>query len=223
MIVKLLILKDLYTQKISIYFLSILWFIILTNFFTDGSPVNHVILIAILASFFALSSNGVDNKYFDKESILINSLPCTRKQIVLAKYMSGLMWFGFAAVAVIIYIMLFDMFAPFPTRMIHFSEIIIALCWTYMMISIFYPLLFKTGYYIASVITFGFPVIVIMGIKIIANMMENPNTAFVHEWIAALETNQTLITVTLVAVSILIVLLSFILSLKIYNKKDLNA
>ena len=223
MIVKLLILKDLYTQKISIYFLSILWFIILTNFFTDGSPVNHVILIAILASFFALSSNGGDNKYFDKESILINSLPCTRKQVVLAKYMSGLMWFGLAAVAVIIYIMLFDMFAPFPTRMIHFSEIIIALCWTYMMISIFYPLLFKTGYYIASVITFGFPVIVIMGIKIIANMMENPNTAFVHEWIAALETNQTLITVTLIAVSVLIVLLSFILSLKIYNKKDLNA
>jgi len=220
---KLLMLKDLYTQKRSIYFLSILWFILITNFFTDGSPIRHVILMSMLAYFLAVSTNGEYNKSFDKESILINSLPCTRKQVVMAKYMSGLMWFGFAAVAVIIYVFLFEMFAPFPTRMFHFSEIIIALCGTYILISIFYPILFKAGYYIATFITIIFPVIVLIGIQMIANMMENPNTPFANEMVAGMAANQTLITVIFVAISILIVLLSYNLSLKIYTKKDLHA
>jgi len=221
--VKLLLLKDLYTQKISVYFLSLLWFILFTNFFTSGEPVRHVILISIVAFFLTMSTNGEQNSTFEKESVLINSLPCTRKQVVLSKYLSGFMWFAISAVTGIIYIFLFDMFAPFPTRMIHLNELLIALCGTFILLAIFYPLLFKTNYFIASILTFIIPFIVIIGIQMIANMMENPNTAFIYDYISIITANQNLITTVFASVSVLFVLISFNISVRIYRNKDLHA
>lgn len=111
-----LIFKDIYTQKWYAYFTNAIWFIVFTNFFTDGSPIRHVLLLAFLSAWMAMTSNGNTNS-FEKESALLISLPIKRHEIVLAKYAAGFMWFGLSAMAVFGYVFLFDAFAPFSTRM----------------------------------------------------------------------------------------------------------
>ncbi|WP_165820850.1 ABC-2 transporter permease [Pueribacillus theae] len=216
---KALILKDLYTQKVYIYFFSMMWFVIVTNFFTDGSPFRHVLLLTILA-FWLASSTNANTKSFEGESVLINSLPITRRQIVLAKYTSGLMWFAFAAIAVLVYIFLFDTFAPFPTRMMHVDEFILSLSGYYILLSVFYPILFQAGYHISSIVTFVFAFVVSMGIRIFHNMVENPGLTFMPGIVETLESNATLLMFVFIAFSIFITLISYGLSVRIYERKD---
>lgn len=219
----LLIRKDLYTQRVSTYFLTILWFIIFTNFFTDGQPIRHVILLAVVAYFIAISSN---TKSFEKESVLINSLPVTRKQVVLAKYAAGLIWFVLSAVVVLIYIFLFETFAPFPARMMSITELLIALGSFFLLISIYYPLQFKAGYVLASTLTVMIPVLAMMSLTIIKNILENPRMTSTHEWmmhIAQLFTaNQWTFAFLFLLISALVTWLSIQLSIRIYGNSDFD-
>lgn len=218
-----LVKKDLYTQKMSTYFLTGLWFIIFTNFFTTGEPVRHVLLLIFVAYFVAISTS---NKAFEKESVLINSLPITRKQFVLAKYTAGFMWFGLSAVGVLIYIFLFDTFAPFPTRMMTIPELLIALGSFFIIISLFYPLQFKTGYILATSLTIILPLLSMMSFRIILNIMENPRMVaeqnFFRETANLVTTNQWTIAFSVLIVSALVTWLSILLSVRIVRNTDFD-
>lgn len=220
---KALIRKDLYTQKASTYFLTAMWFIIFTNFFTDGQPVRHVLLLIFVAYFIAISTN---NKAFEKESVLINSLPITREQFVLAKYASGFMWFGLSAAAVLVYIFLFDTLAPFPTRMMTIPEILIALGSFFIIISLYYPLQFKTGYVLATSLTIVLPLLSMMSFRIILNIMENPRMVaeqnFFRQTADLVTTNQWTIALSVLLVSALLTWLSILLSIRIVRKTDFD-
>ncbi|ARK21697.1 MULTISPECIES: ABC-2 transporter permease [Sporosarcina] len=218
-----LIKKDLYTQKASAYFITALWFIIFTNFFTDGQPVRHVLLLIFVAYFLAISTNS---KAFEKESVLINSLPVTRKQFVLAKYATGFIWFGISAVAILVYIFLFDTFAPFPTRMMTVPELLIALGCFFIIISLFYPLQFKVGYLLASSLTIILPLLSMMSFRIILNIMENPRMVaeqnFFRHTANLVMINQWSIAVSVLLVSALVTWLSILLSIRIIRKTDFD-
>ena len=218
-----LIRKELYTQKVSTYFITALWFIIFTNFFTDGQPVRHVLLLIFVAYFIAISTN---NKAFEKESVLINSLPITRKQFVLAKYSAGFMWFGLSSATVLIYIFLFDTFAPFPTRMMTVPELLIALGSFFIILSLFYPLQFKAGYVLATSLTIILPLLSMMSFRIILNIMENPRMVaeqkfFLHTADLVM-TNQWTIAFSVLLISALLTWLSILVSIRIVRKTDFD-
>ncbi|PID03218.1 hypothetical protein CSV67_04225 [Sporosarcina sp. P2] len=218
-----LIRKDLYTQKASTFLLTALWFIIFTNFFTDGQPVRHVLLLIFVAYFIAISTS---NKAFQKESVLINSLPVTRKQFVLAKYASGFIWFGLSAAAVLFYIFLFDTFAPFPTRMMTIPEVLISLGCFYVIISLFYPLQFKAGHVLATSLTIALPLLSMMSFRIILNIMENPRMVAEQQFFLhtadLITTNQWTIALSVILVSALLTWLSILLSIRIVRKIDFD-
>lgn len=218
-----LIRKELYTQKVSAYFLAALFFIIFTNFFTDGQPVRHVLLLIFVAYFIAISTS---NKAFEKESVLINSLPVTRKQFVLAKYAAGFMWFGLSAAVVLVYIFLFDTFAPFPTRMMTVSELLIALGFFFIIISLFYPLHFKAGYVLATSLTIILPLLSMMSFRIILNIMENPRMVteqkFFRQTADLVTTNQWTVAFSILMISAFVTWVSILLSIRIVGKTDFD-
>lgn len=220
---KLLIRKDLFTQPMTTYLLSGMWFIIFTNFFTDGLPVRHVMLLVVVAYFISISSN---NKSFERESVLVNSLPVTRKQIVTAKYAAGFIWFLLSAAVIVPYIFLFQTFAPFPTRMITIPELLIALGCFYLLLALFYPLQFKAGYILASILTIMIPVIAMMSLPIITNILENPRMPEAHAWLRQIaqtfSANEWAIAFGVLSISILVTWLSILLSIRIYSKKDFD-
>lgn len=222
---KLLIRKDLYAQPLSAFLVSGLWFIILTNFFTNGDPARHVMLLIAVAYFISISSSA-NNKSYEKEMVLVNSLPVTRKQVVMAKYASGFVWFLLSAAGILLYIFLFQMFAPFPARMMTVPELLIALGSFFLLLALFYPLQYKAGYVLASALTIIIPIIALMSITIIGNIMDNPRMTQEHllfQSIAQIYSDhQWLIVLGLLLLSAILTWLSMLLSIRIYRKKDFD-
>ncbi|OAS84088.1 MULTISPECIES: ABC-2 transporter permease [Metabacillus] len=216
-----LIKKDLLTQPKKVYLLCLIWFIPLTNFFTDGTPFKHVLLMAFLAFNMVLYSNFNTTTSEEKQSIFINSLPVTRRQVILGKYVTGIIWFATAAIFVTLYVLLFYMLAPFPSRMMFLEEYVISLAITYILLSIFYPLMYTIGYKVASALTAIVLLSILMGLQITLNTAENPKFPSVKDFLTFLGQNQWMIAGILIVVALLITITSFYTSLKIYNKKDL--
>ena len=217
-----LIKKDLYTQQKMVYLFSLFWFIPITGFFTDGSPIRHVLLITFTSFTLVLYSNFNTTTSEEMQSRFINSLPVTRKQVVLGKYATGIIWYLPMALLVTIYVVLFNLFAPFPSRLIHLPEYIIALTIMYLLLSIFYPLLFSVGYKVASVLVgVIIPVTLLIGNQMIVNLTENPKFPEVKEFVASLAEKQWMIAGFLTLATLIISVISYQVSVKIYTKKDL--
>ncbi|MBZ5748973.1 ABC-2 transporter permease [Metabacillus rhizolycopersici] len=216
-----LIKKDLLTQQKIVYLSCLIWFIPLTNFFTDGMPFKHVLLMTFLAFSLVFSSNFNTKTTEERQAIFINSLPVTRRQVVLAKYFTGLIWYGISAVFVTFYVLLFHLFAPFPSRMIYLEEYVISLSIMYILLSIFYPLIYAIGYTSALFLTGAILVSVLMAFQIILNLAENPRFPSVNDFLATLSQNQWMIAGILALVAIIITTISYQASVKIYNKADL--
>jgi ABC-type transport system involved in multi-copper enzyme maturation permease subunit len=216
-----LIKKDLLTQSKTVYLLCLIWFIPLTNFFTDGTPFKHVLLMSFLAFTMVLYSNFNTTTSEEKQSIFINSLPVTRRQVVLGKYVTGLIWFVITAIFVTLYVSLFHMLAPFPSRMMYPEEYVISLAIMYVLLSIFYPLMYAIGYKVASALTAIVLLSILIGLQITINVVENPKFPSVKDFIASLGQNQWIIAGILIVVALLITITSFHTSVKIYKKKDL--
>ncbi len=217
-----LVLKDVYTQKIANYVMCIFWFIILTGFFTDGNPTKHMILLAILATWLSITSNENAKSSFDSETVLMSSLPVTRQEIVLAKYLAGAMWFGLSAIAVNVYVFLFDTFAPFPTRMMHFDEMVIAFSGFLFLLAIFYPVLYRAGYNVAMIVLLIVWGSSLMALQIGANMLANPGLVGFHQFVETLSGMWLLIVILFISGSFLATLISYFISLRIFEKKDIQ-
>lgn len=199
-----LIFKDFYTQNRVIPFISIFWFVIFTNFFTNGDPMQQVMLLVFLPAWLAIFSN-TSTKSFEKESALLISLPIARKEIVLAKYVTSFVWFVIAFVAVFVYVFLFHTFAPFPSRMMTIDEIVIAFSLFTILISLFYPLLFLTEYKVAVIVLVIFTAVAITALRICFHMFEN----------------FALAALCFFCISTVILIVSYYLSVYIFNKRDL--
>ncbi|APH06150.1 ABC-2 transporter permease [Bacillus weihaiensis] len=216
-----LVKKDLYTLPKHVFLLNLLWFIPLTNFFTDGSPHKHLILLFLLGSSLILYSNYNTKTSEDMQARLVNSLPVTRKKIVLAKYMTGLIWYLIAFVICSIYVFLFHTFAPFPSRLITPAEYVICLAGTYLFISVYYPFLYAFGDKIAAFLTLFLFITSSIGFQIVLNLAANPRYPQVTEFVESISYHEWLLAGSMLLISLFLTFLSFQASVRIYSKKDL--
>ncbi|KKI91063.1 hypothetical protein WQ54_16780 [Bacillus sp. SA1-12] len=215
-----LIKKDLLTQQKVYYLICLIWFIPLTNFFTDGTPFKHVLLITFYATSMVMYSNFNTITSEEKQAMLINSLPVTRNQVVLSKYMTGAIWYFISAIFVTIYVLLFHLFAPFPSRMIYLEEYIISFSIAYLLLSVFYPLFYALGFKIASFLVGAIILSVIMGLQIIINLVANPRFPSVKNFVTSLGQDQWTIAGILAVVTLLVTVFSYKASVRIYSRKD---
>ncbi len=209
-----LIKKDLLTQEKWTYLLCLVLFIPITSFFTDGSPIRHLLLLIALPFAFVTSLE-------DKQSKLVNSFPVTRNQIVIGKYLSVIVWFVLSAIIVTIYMFLFLKFAPFPSRMMTPAEYIIALSLIYLSLSVYFPFLFSLGYKLASIPTGIFVFVLFMVYRITLNLAENPRYPEVTEFVQSLNENQWILAGSIFTIAAIFTVISFFISARIYAKKDL--
>ncbi|WP_226670159.1 ABC-2 transporter permease [Metabacillus litoralis] len=215
-----LIKKDIFTLQKKVFFLLLLWFIPLTNFFTDGSAFKHLLLLIFYGSTLILYSNFNTSSSEEMQSRLINSLPVTRKQIILSKYVAGCIWFALGSVLVTAYVILFHQFAPFPSRLIYPAEYIICLAIVYLFLAIFYPFLYAVGYKAASFLSVIVFVSILMFFQISINLSENPKYPAVKDFIDSLTQNQWIIAGFLSFLSLVLTIISYKIAVRVYEKKD---
>ncbi|MBS4197484.1 ABC-2 transporter permease [Lederbergia citri] len=214
---KSLILKDLYTQKLFGYFFPT--FLLLPFYYNAIHAFNEFGFVSFYVAFAAIWMSVYSNfgtKTLNRtEQKLISSLPVTRQKIVLAKYCAAIMWWG---IALVVYGTLALLISTLNTNSINFngiSDLILSIFVTLGIISIFYPLYFWLGYQIAVFIAMLIPMISFFGFTF--SSIDNSEPVLV----SSIPTDRPLIFFLIIIMSIFISLFSYLISVKIFEKKDL--
>ena len=213
-----LIIKDMVIQKKTFLYALLFSIVVSTNFLFMNTGSNGISLymflpIAINYMFinFALS---YDDK--NKSEFVLNSLPLKRKDVVISKYISI---FVFAAIGLIYSIVtgFIGKTAGLPmfTTSISLNNVVIVLTLTCVFNSIIFPIYFKFG----SIKTQIFTVILI---TLPIFVLNNPNTAILPELIDFINSSSSLTLISLATItSLIFFIISLIISIYIYNKKEL--
>ncbi|WKV08575.2 ABC-2 transporter permease [Thermoanaerobacterium sp. CMT5567-10] len=215
-----LILKDILIQKRT-FLLGIVYILIMIlSFQQSGSPMFSASVTAF-SYIMVQSACAYDDK--NKSDILLNSLPLNRNTIVIARYIST---FIFAAIAVVYYILLTGIIKilelPFKVYPVSLEGIIGTLFALILVSGIYFPIFFKVGYIKSKIVNFVlFFGVFIGGGILLPELIENKNKAFIQGAIQFLSNQSDMqIAVEIFAIMILLLIISYVFSLKFYRKRE---
>ncbi|UJL46583.1 ABC-2 transporter permease [Virgibacillus sp. NKC19-16] len=206
--------NEVFGQNTYIYLLVFFWFIPMTGFFTSGAPIQHILLLILFAAWIPSSAT-----YYEQPA-LMNTLPVTRKKIILAKYLTPLIWFIPAAALVSFYVFLFVTFAPFPARLMTGWDLLLALAGLLLLMSVFYPLHLLFGYVPAMALSVIAAVATSISIQMVMNIYHNPRMDSLDNMVETIMANPNVFIMLLAGISLIITLLSYALSVWLYERKD---
>ena len=213
-----LVLKDLFTQRLFAYLfpLFILLPIYMGNLAVSGESFVAIyvtfaaIWMTVLSNFGTTTSNRLELK-------LMSSLPVTRKDLVQAKYCAAFLWWGISLIIYGIIAFLAFLFINKQFSWENISILLFSLSLFLIIISFFYPLYFLFGYQIAAGIVIAFPMLGFSGLIFLSLDSPIVGPASLHLF----QANNLLIYFLFILASIVITFISYLLSVKIYEEKDL--
>jgi len=215
-----LILKDILVQKRTLLFGVIFMLIMILSFQQYESPM-FIASVTAFSYIMVQSSCAYDDK--NKSDILLNSLPLNRSTIVTAKYISI---FIFTAITIVYYILLTAIvkILELPLNVYPVSlEGIIGILFALVLISgIYFPIFFKVGYIKSKIANFVLFFVVFTGGGILVpELIEDKNQAFIQGILQFLRKQSKLqVIVEIFLVMILLLVISYALSLKFYRKRE---
>ncbi|MBS4179267.1 ABC-2 transporter permease [Lederbergia citrea] len=212
---KQLMLKDLYTQRLFGYAFPL--FFLLPFYMSSLTGVNYLVIYVTYASIWLTVYSNFGTAESNRMGLkLISSLPITRKNVVQAKYGAAFMWWGIGFVLYGTMAFLINLLLGNTFNIGFISSMILSLCVTFIIISFFYPLYFLLGYQIAAGITMIFPM---LGFFVMMTITIDDISGEPLPW--ELFPTDYLSNILFVLASVIITRLSYLLSVKIFEKKDL--
>lgn len=218
-----LILKEFLVQKKTLLY-GIVYTIVCAYAFGDivpnGGAIYTVAPFAVIY-LFVNYSGGFDDK--SKADIVFNSLPIKREDIVISKYLA-IVCFGTFGILCSALLGLIGFYTGFPrvSRLISVNDIITVLVGGGIFAAVFYPLYFKYGMVkmkFANIILFL--IFMFLPSYIVEYAEKNPNSAVVKQVISVVaNASEWKINMLLAVVACIIVLISLLVSMRIYKNKD---
>lgn len=214
-----LLLKEFYVQRKMAYLVPLF---LLPYFLTLGKEIPnqgnlmqmiiYSLSIGFIAYFITTYANFNTNEGEKNQNRLLLSLPVTRKTVINAKYLMISAWWLFAYVSYFLIMILLNFLFDFQVATLFDLRIAaLSLCFTYLLVSLFYPLHFKYGFRVASLTGIGAFFLITSSIgkllpinqisTLLSMMIEYPIISFA-------------------IITLVIVLISYFLSLRIFTKKD---
>ncbi len=215
-----LILKDLYTQKKIAYFSPLL---LLLYFFSMGKNISGSNLIAIviyslsiafIAYFMVTYTNFNTGESEKNQNRLILSLPVTRRSVINAKYIMISIWWLFSYTSyILIRIILMNVVDTSMTfnQLFDIKVLLLSLCFTYLLASIFYPLHYKFGFRVASSIG-------IVSFFLMTNAVGKVLSSNKANGVLSIIIDKPIISFSIIAISVTLV--SYIFTVNIFTNKD---
>ncbi len=210
-----LIMKDILIQK-KIFIMAMLYLVFFV--FVFQSMEGSMFTVAIVAFVYLLVSGTFAYDDKSKSDIMLNSLPIKRRDIVMAKYISLLVYMilGTIAFSIISYIiMILDL--PLKTYPITIEAIIAAFFSISFINSILFPLMFKLGYTKAKFANMLLLFAFFFGVPMLIN---NNSTLFSEVLDVIKNQSGTMIGFAIVALSMIILSASYMLSIKLYKQRQ---
>ena len=216
-----LVMKDIIVQKKSIAFAVLYIFFFIVAFQSVGE-MTFTCAITAVSYILVMGGFAYDDK--NKADIMLNSLPLKRYNIVLAKYIS---LFVFMTLGTLVYFILelvlrstgFSFIKTYPITIESFTGAIFAVS---IMHSFCLPIIFKFGYTKAKVINFVIFFAFFFGVSQLINYIyAKRNVGFAGKAFAFFENKPDyLIALAIIAAAALLLLISYMISLRVYKKRE---
>ncbi|WP_071394181.1 ABC-2 transporter permease [Bacillus tuaregi] len=212
-----LMLKDFHTQRKVAYFIPLL---LLTYLLTLGKEVSgdnpiieHLIFglsIACIAYFMMMYSNFNLGESERMQNRLLLSLPIERKTVINAKYAMIFAWWLISFISYsLLVVILKQLFHMSITLSFDLKVMFLSLCFAYLLCSIFYPIYYKFGYRVSSLIGILFFFVVTSGFgKLLTIKTSLTSIVVEHPFLSV------------AILSFAFTLLSYLVSTRIYSKAD---
>lgn len=215
-----LIIKDILVQKKTILFAVGYCFFLVFAFqslevVTPIAATTAIVYLLIQYSFAHEDKNNSET--------MLNSLPVSRKDIVLAKYLSIFVYIGLAMLAYMVAtLVVITVRIPIKVEFLSLQGITITFLMVSLMASIYMPVIFKFGYLKAKIfnmVMFLFFFFIPMGL---ASLYQNPKyNSLISDFIRGFATwSDWQIASLLAAIALIILSLSYCISLSIYKNRE---
>jgi len=216
-----LIKKDLLIQKksfIMLFFFSLFMFVIYSNpIFEDFIYIMGIVLIVYI---FLISANTEDEK--NKSEVMLNSLPVTRKDIVLAKYISIIVYLVIGLGSLGAMALVFRLpIIPLTPRLLNGTDLLASILLVFLAVAVYFPLYFKFGAAALRIFT----ILLFLSFFFIPRMvveyyMEHPE-APVFQFLQHLLEQPLFVPAAMILIFIFIIItVSYFISKKVYLQKE---
>lgn len=215
-----LVIKDILVQKKSILFaLGYCFFLVFAfqSLEQAGPIAANIAVVYILL----INSFGYEDK--NKSDIMLNSLPISRRDIVLAKYLSIFVYMGLAILAYMGSSLLVKALRiPIDVVLLSLEGVTTAFLIVALMSSIYLPIIFKFGYIKAKLFNLVMFLFFFFVPTIIVNLYNNPryHHYFVNFFQEFASWKNWQIALLLIDFSLLILSISYSISVSIYKKRE---
>lgn len=215
-----LILKDILLQKRSIALMLFYGIIFIIAF--QGSEVSAFVAVLVAITYTSINTvAAIEEK--NKADIILNSLPIKRGRIILAKYIS---LFAYMLMGVLSYLaattIIKTLNLPIKVFPITIEAFIGAVSTVVFMNSIYLPVFFKYGYTKSRVVSFILFFSMFFGVSSgIAYLKAQQDINWIRSILGFLASASELqITAFTIGIILLMLLCSYIISLKIYKNRE---
>lgn len=215
-----LVKKDIIVQKKSIAF-AVLYIAFFMIALQSIGKMTYMSAITAFSYILVMGGFAYDDK--NNADIMLNSLPVKRYSIVLAKYVS---LFVYMAMGSLIYFILELVLRrtgfPFKTYPISIEAFAAAVLAVSIMHSVYFPIVFKLGYTKAKIINFVMFFAFFFGISQLINLIYvNLDSELVRKVTVFFENRSVFFIGSVVtAAAILLLLISYTISVRVYKKRE---
>ncbi|ADL07174.1 ABC-2 transporter permease [Thermosediminibacter oceani] len=204
-----LIYKEFLITRITLIFYIVISLLYNFNILSPGPPLP---LVTMLATFFQFMVAGQEDK--NNSHIFINSLPVTRKQVVVAKYLFSIL-VGLLLIGLTVVIQWLMPMYPSGNGFVEIIYAVSAICF---FTAAFYPLYFWLGAQFVRIGIFAFFIFVFAVAPILVNIAMKKNCWGILGLFLAMPDH--LLAALVLGMTIVLMVISAALSIRIYGRKD---
>lgn len=216
-----LILKDILIQK-KMIITALLYTVFMMFTFQSMDGAKFTIIVTAVTYLFVMSACAYDDK--NKSDIMLNSLPISRKKVVLSRYMS---LFVFAAISMTVYIVISGVIKlahiPLKVNTISIEDIVGSITSLVIVASLYFPVFFKVGYIKSKMLNFIIFFSMFFGVSLLIGFFKEHklNNTAITNLIKYISTQSDItIVLSLILIMLLVLSISYSLSLKFYKNRE---
>lgn len=212
--------KDILIQKKQLIFSLVYLAFILVAFQGLGEVMYPMGLVAIT---YMLSMTDCAYEEKNKTDLLLNSLPINRRNIVASKYISALLYAVMGTLAYMVMITVVRLLnIPLKTYALSLEILISGFTVVCLMVGLWFPIYFRLGYIKMRVVNFVLFFLFFFGSSFLINYFESKKYDPWDNGIISFINSQSDITIGLMLIVIiaLYMILSFLLSVWFYNRRE---
>jgi ABC-type transport system involved in multi-copper enzyme maturation permease subunit len=214
-----LIIKDILVQKKSILFALFYCFILVFAFqsLEQAGPI-----AATVAVVYILIINSFAYEEKNKSEVMLNSLPISRRDIVLAKYLSIFVYMGLSILTYMCATLIIKALIPMKITTLSWKGISAAFLSVGLMTSVYLPITFKFGYIKAKLFNLVVFLLFFFSPTILINIYNNPkyHQSINNFFKTLLSWSDWQIAALPAGLSLLLLFISYSISLHIYKNRE---